>query len=223
MARKKNYAVVTLDATGSMMGQEQRVVTSMNEYANGLPKSAHLTVFMFDADRWIEFFDGKVSKWTPMTIDDYKPGSMTPLYDSVAKSIKHAEKLSEENDRVMIMIDTDGFENASIEHTQGSIKALVDTKKSHGWEFVFMSGGLDKEQVYATSQAGKLMGMTLVTATHDLRMDSYGYGAGGAGAQTLAYFNDGTATQNKDWLDEDEDKKAAKTVLKAKEKLALKS
>lgn len=30
--RMKNYAVVTLDATGSMTGEEGRVVSSMNEY-----------------------------------------------------------------------------------------------------------------------------------------------------------------------------------------------
>ena len=35
----------------------------------------------------------------------------------------------------MVMIDTDGEENASKEHTRESINALVSQKKGVGWEF----------------------------------------------------------------------------------------
>ena len=46
-----NYAVVVLDATGSMANQEDRVVSSMNEYAKTLSEDTHLTVFMFASER----------------------------------------------------------------------------------------------------------------------------------------------------------------------------
>ena len=60
----KCFAVVVLDATGSMQGEEDRVVGSMNEYVAGLPKGTHLSAFMFDTHRWIEHFN-----------DDIKSGS----------------------------------------------------------------------------------------------------------------------------------------------------
>ena len=47
-----NHAIVTLDETGSMSGQEHRVVTSLNEYVEQLPKKTRLTVFKFDSRRW---------------------------------------------------------------------------------------------------------------------------------------------------------------------------
>ena len=35
---------------------------------------------------------------------------MTPLYDAIAKSIAHAESVASNGDKVMVMIDTDGYE-----------------------------------------------------------------------------------------------------------------
>ena len=43
------HAIVVLDETGSMRGQEERVTTSLNEYVDGLPKGTRLAVFKFDS------------------------------------------------------------------------------------------------------------------------------------------------------------------------------
>ena len=66
-----NYAVAVLDATGSMKGQENRVVSSMNEYAAALPPETYLIVFMFDSNRWDKFFEDDVSnggRWSVVII-----------------------------------------------------------------------------------------------------------------------------------------------------------
>ena len=196
---KKNYAVVTLDATGSMSGQEERVVTSINEYAESLPDGTHLTVFMFDSQRWIEFFNDKISNWRSMKLDDYKPGSMTPLYDSIAKSIAHAESLAKKGDRVMVMVDTDGYENASQEHTHKSCKALVDAKKEAGYEFLFMSGGIDKAQAITVGATGQSLSMSNISNLHTRRDAAYT----SAGLQTASYFADGSATKDASFLEEE--------------------
>ncbi len=66
------HAIVTLDETGSMSGQEHRVVTSLNEYVKKLPKKTRLTVFKFDSARWTKSFCGPVKKWKPMREKDYR-------------------------------------------------------------------------------------------------------------------------------------------------------
>ncbi len=179
-----NHAIVTLDETGSMSGQEHRVVTSLNEYVQQLPKKTRLTVFKFDSQRWTRFFCGSVKKWTPMKEKDYRPGAMTPLYDAIAKSIAHAESVASNGDKVMVMIDTDGYENASREHTQETCLALVSKKKKAGWEFLFMSAGVDQKQATVVGAAGKTLGMRVNAAPYAKRSSNYAK----ASSQTRTYF-----------------------------------
>lgn len=179
-----NHAIVTLDETGSMSGQERRVVTSLNEYVNQLPKKTLLTVFMFDSERWTEFFRGQVEKWNPMKEEDYRPGAMTPLYDAIAKSIAHADSVASNGDKVMVMIDTDGSENASLEHTHESCLTLVSRKKQAGWEFLFMSAGVDQKRADSIGATGRSLGMRVNSATHAKRSLNYSR----ASFQTRTYF-----------------------------------
>ncbi len=190
-----NYAVVCLDETGSMRGQEHRVVTSMNEYVAKLPDDTHITVFKFDSERWDKFFDDNKKEWKVMEVDDYKPGAMTPLYDKVSETIKHAESLSKDkdNDKVMIMIDTDGIENASIEENQESIKVLVEQKKSAGWEFWFMANGLDQKTADKIGKAGASLGMNVASNVHRVRHTAYSNLA----VDTVSYFNRDSNQKNK--------------------------
>ena len=107
-----NHAVATLDETGSMRGQEERVVSALNQYVNALPKGTNLTVFKFDSKRWVTQFAGIAKDWKPLTLKDYRPGAWTPLYDAIAWTIHHAESLASDGDKVVVVIDTDGRENS---------------------------------------------------------------------------------------------------------------
>ena len=195
----QNYAVVVLDATGSMAGQEDRVVSSMNEYGKTLPEHTHLTVFMFDSERWVTFFEGGVASWTGMKREDYQPGAMTPLYDAVGKGIRHADSLASDGDRVMMMVDTDGYENASREHTQESIRAVVEQRKEAGWAFMLMSQGLDRVVAEDLAAQGTAVGMASQPAVYASRASNYAR----ASAQTLAYFVEGTQPTDGEVLSED--------------------
>ena len=189
----KNIAAVCLDATGSMRGQRERVVTSMNEYAESVPEDTHLVVFMFNTDMWAKHYDGEARQFPKMTLEDYKPYAMTPLYDSVAKTIEHVKSIASENDKVMVMVDTDGEENASTDHTQETIKALVDAQKAAGWDFLFMANGLDQKAAQHVADSAKFMGMASNVAHHGLRSASYK----AASLSTQAYFKSGKKAE--DW------------------------
>ena len=180
-----NYAFVCLDATGSMRGNENRVVSSMNEYVVGLPKDTMLAVFLFDSDRWDTHFNGPVRTWKPMEVEDYKTGALTPLFDSISKTIKYAENNTLKNDKVFVMIDTDGMENASKEETLESVKTLVDRKKKDGWEFWFMGTGIDQMSAEHIGQTGHQLGMNVDAVTHRNRRTTY---SGANVGRTMSYF-----------------------------------
>lgn len=180
-----NYAAICIDETGSMSGQEERVVTSLNEYVARLPDDVHLTVFKFDSERWTTFYDGHRSSWRVMTPADYSPGAMTPLYDAIGRVLRHAETLAGDGDRVMIMVDTDGYENASTEHTAASIQAAVERKRKAGWEFLFMASGIDEARAEQVGATGRALGMTVNAADHGSRRENFRVAA----LQTRSHFD----------------------------------
>ena len=196
-----------------MSGQQERVVTSLNEYVKQLPDDSHITVFKFDSMRWTKFFEDAKGEWKEMKLADYSPGAMTPLYDAIGKTIAHAESLAKDGDKVMVMIDTDGYENASQEHTLEAIKSKVEERKAKDWAFLFMASGLDTRAATQVGATGQALNMSTRATAHSGRVAAYA----SAGGQTQAYFagdknwsKTGTSTNstlvNKD-DDEDKDKK----------------
>ena len=186
-----NYAIICLDETGSMRGQEERVTSSLNEYVNGLPEHTHVTVFKFDSNRWETFFDNYKKNWVSMTIENYRPLAMTPLFDSIARTVRHAEEITSKGDKVFVMIDTDGQENSSTEETLDSVKTLVAQKKAIGWEFWFMANSIDQMSAKTIGRTGSDLGMNVASNVHHDRMMVYAAQAG----QTVAYFDNET-TEN---------------------------
>lgn len=86
----------------------------------------------------------------------------------------------------MVMIDTDGYENASREHNQESCLALVSRKKKVGWEFLFMSAGVDQKRADSFGAAGRALGMRVNTAPYNRRSLNYAR----ASFQTRTYFRE---------------------------------
>ncbi len=182
-----NYAIICIDETASMRGQQQRVVSSLNEYVSGLPEHTHISVFTFNREiEWKTYFDNYKKNWVNMTEEDYRPQSMTPLFDSIAKTIHHGEKVSSLDDKVFVMIDTDGQENCSKEETIDSVKALIQQKKNMGWEFWFMANSIDQMSAERIGKTGFDLGMNVASNVYRDRRAVYSAHVG----QTMSYFND---------------------------------
>ena len=199
----KNYAVVLLDETGSMYNQRDRVVSAMNEYVTDISQDTHLCVFKFGGSRWEILFDNAVETWNDITVEDYIPRGGTPLYDSVGKTIEHANSLAKKGDKVMLMIDTDGEENMSREFNQDNIKKLVEDKKEEGWAFLFMSSGLDVRHARVTSH-------NMASAIGINAVQNAGYAARrnhvhNASTQTMAYFTSSVMPTSVDFGEDSDD------------------
>lgn len=76
----------------------------------------------------------------PMTEANYEPGGGTALYDAVGALITgHTAQAGE---RVLVVVNTDGKENSSIEWTFAALHSLIADKKEQGWEFVYLGAGV---------------------------------------------------------------------------------
>ncbi len=81
---------------------------------------------------------------------DYRPRSMTPLFDAVGRMIgrvdadiaRRADRELDKEDQVVVIV-TDGLENASSEHDRASVFAMVEERRARDWVFVFLGANQD--------------------------------------------------------------------------------
>lgn len=142
-------AYILLDRTGSMSTRWSEALSSVNAYVNQLEKDktkGNVTLALFDRHAGGIQFDvirdkQAPSDWKPVSNDDASPRGDTPLYDAVGRLVNLAEK--EDSKKTILVIMTDGEENASQEFTRDSAKAALARCKDKGWQVVFLGADFD--------------------------------------------------------------------------------
>ena len=140
--------VFILDQSGSMKGSENSTISSYNEY---LEKERENKEFVFTRITTVLFNDKTtfVNSRVPiqfvnnLTNKEYIPSGCTALYDSLGETISFMEK--NHSGKVMFVIITDGYENASLEYNKDTIKKLINKHKN--WEFIFIGADIDSYAV----------------------------------------------------------------------------
>lgn len=78
---------------------------------------------------------------------NYRPRGATALLDAVGRTINEFEaRVAElgEGDRVLLVVQTDGFENSSVEFTRDQISKLIKDREAGGtWTCLFLGAGID--------------------------------------------------------------------------------
>jgi hypothetical protein len=113
------------------------VLGGFNAFVKDQDQNTHLTLIQFDHEYNIIYENLKMSEVPPLTRETYKPRGSTALLDAIGSTLK---KSSEPG---IIVIFTDGLENASKIHTKAHIKDLVEQKTKDGWSFVYMGANQD--------------------------------------------------------------------------------
>ena len=139
---KKLDVVFILDRSGSMGGQEENTISSFNEYLAKEKKNKYktnITTVLFSDNYSILHDREDVKKVKRLTEEDYYVGVCTALYDALGNTIHSFEK--KDTDKVLFIIITDGYENASKEYKKDDIKKLI--KKHKDYEFVYIGADID--------------------------------------------------------------------------------
>jgi hypothetical protein len=109
---------------------------------------ASLTLTQFDDEYEVVYADKDIQE-VPSIKDIYQPRGCTALLDAIGRTVKDTETMlskrfgNETPDRVLCVIITDGYENASKEWTRDKIVELIRDKEKGNWEFMFLSANLD--------------------------------------------------------------------------------
>ena len=139
---KKLDVVFILDKSGSMSGSEDNTISSFNEYLEKEKKNKFkttITTVLFSDDYKYLHNGIDVRKVKPITNKDYYVGGCTALYDALGNTIQTIDK--KDTDKVLFIIITDGYENASREYDNNNIRSLI--KKHKDWEFIYIGADID--------------------------------------------------------------------------------
>lgn len=155
---EKTLVVMVLDESASMSGVVGQTINGFNEYVGDLRKKKGFKVCLNQFNSY-HLQPGKVTKAGDVKDLDrhtYVPQGITPLYDAIGLSVKAAE---DHKGPVLVVIMTDGYENASSDYDQRDIFDLISEKKDAGWTFVFL--GADQDAWAASKVLGIPKGNTL--------------------------------------------------------------
>jgi hypothetical protein len=145
IAKKKNTLVCfVLDETGSMQPFKDVTISGYNEYIDRLRGEKKFSLMLTRLNSAsIEIGEPEpVSEATRLTHETYQPDNLTPLYDAVAKTINKADKVKDDH-AVLVVILTDGQENASKEYSRQEVFNLIEEKEKEGWQFAYLGANQD--------------------------------------------------------------------------------
>lgn len=160
MKKDLTELVFILDRSGSMSGLEGDTIggyNAMMEKQKAEAGEALVTTVLFDNEFELLHNRADLGSLMPITEKEYFVRGSTALLDAMGKTINMVakeQKIEGEEARagkVILVITTDGMENASREYTYQKIKEMVEKqKRDHGWEFIFLGANID-----AVAEAGR--------------------------------------------------------------------
>lgn len=153
MNKNLTEIVYILDRSGSMSGLEKDTIGGYNSFLEKQKKEdgdAVVTTVLFD-DKYDMVHDRvDIKKVKALTNKEYYARGMTALLDAIGRTInyidaRHKNALeSEVPFKTIVVITTDGYENASREFDSSKVKAMIENqKKELGWEFLFLGANID--------------------------------------------------------------------------------
>lgn len=146
-------AYILLDRSGSMVGLWNEAIGSINAYVKGLPVKAKVTADLFDtgtygqSDTYVRARDTTVNNWQDISTTEYSPRGGTPLNDAAGRLL--TEVLASKDKKAVVIIMTDGYENASKEFSLAQVKELIKKVEARGFEVIFLGANFDNAEQQA--------------------------------------------------------------------------
>jgi hypothetical protein len=148
------HVAFVLDRSGSMKAIEEAVVEGYNDYLGELRAQGGLTHYSLTTfnTTFEHVCVGEALEHVPaLDHGRYRPGGMTALYDAIAHTVLETDRRLQADGRgeekVLVVVLTDGLENSSTDYDTHEIAELVrsyDVREN--WTFVYLGAGHDSIQ-----------------------------------------------------------------------------
>jgi Mg-chelatase subunit ChlD len=162
---------VVIDESGSMASVTNDVIGGFNTFISDQKKlkgECNLTLTKFNTRAEVVYEGVSIKEVPELTRETYTPGGSTALFDAIVKSIKGIKDRLAKNgsavpkSRVLILVMTDGEENASREcHSKSDLKKIVDeVTKNDKYEFMYIGANQDAFAAGSSMGIGRTINYT---------------------------------------------------------------
>lgn len=145
--------ICVLDRSGSMHGFVDDTIGGFNAFVKVQQKvegRARISLVLFDDKYEVAWKNRDIDDAPALDEETYYPRGSTALMDAIGRSITGMKKRlksmhrSERPTNIVMLIVTDGAENASQKYSAREVRKLVSTcQDEFGWTFVFLGAGID--------------------------------------------------------------------------------
>jgi hypothetical protein len=126
--------------------QRKEILAIANEFPE---QEIRVGLTVFDHIVELKYSNLSVTELSRMNSFQYQPNGQTALLDAIGMSVAATQRLmANEGDSAVIIILTDGYENASKEYSHKQIKELIKAKEATGkWSFTYLGATLDAVEI----------------------------------------------------------------------------
>jgi uncharacterized protein YegL len=144
--------VFILDRSGSMGGLEKDTIGGYNALLSKQKATSGdclITTVLFDTTMSLFHDRTTIQAVNKLTAKEYQVGGSTALLDAMGHTILKIDNaishtaVDYQPSKVMMVIITDGEENASHTYNLSQVKNMIEQKKKQGWEFIFLGANID--------------------------------------------------------------------------------
>lgn len=140
--------LVILDESGSMADKRADVIGGYNTFLADQQKQegdCRLTLLKFNTQWSVVTKPTPLAEIPPLDEKGYTPGGGTALFDAIAEGVYVVDAAKQPTERVLVLIVTDGEENASKETTKEQLLAIIKEREGRGdWTFAYMGAEPEK-------------------------------------------------------------------------------
>ena len=158
MEIKRIINLIILDASGSMESIYNHALSGTNETIQTIrigqkdhPELQQcLTLASFNSGNdylKVKYSIDPIDEVKEITKEDYTAQGCTALYDAMGEMISELKRKMTPEDRVLVTVITDGYENSSTHWSGPQIKSLVEELRHEGWTFTYIGANQDVEEV----------------------------------------------------------------------------
>jgi len=157
MKNKTTIYHLILDRSSSMSDCRTETIAGFNTQLNTIKELqdtysnqkflVSLTIFNHQVNHLIS--NKLINKIKPLNLETYHPRGTTALLDAIGESIniidnKFAEQIEAKQVSVIVVVLTDGYENASVNYGYQNISSLIKEKEySDQWTFSFIGADIN--------------------------------------------------------------------------------
>ena len=152
------FNLIIIDESGSMQSIKKAAIDSVNETIQSVRaaqkqyEDQEHFVSLVSFNDYVNVINecAPVAEIQELNDETYLPNCCTALYDAIGISVNALRKRVEKDDKVLVTIVTDGYENASREWSGKAIKELIEEMRQKGWVFTYIGANHDVEAAAAT-------------------------------------------------------------------------